>query len=329
MPVTIGRRELIAALGGAAAAWPLAARAQQGAMPVIGVLNSASPSPFVAAFLQGLREAGFVEHQNVLIEYRYARGAYERLPALAAELVALRVDLIMAAGTPAVRVAKTASVKPAIPVVFAMASDPVAEGFVASLSRPGGNMTGITSIAGALAPKRLDLMREFLRDDAAIAILINPSNPLASAERKDTEAAAHAIGQRLEVLSAGNEDEINKAFASLKQRHVGALIIAADVYYYTQTQRLATLAAQHAVPTIGPLRDFAAEGGLLSYGASIQEVNRQAGIVAGKVLKGARPADLPVQQPTKFELVVNLKAAKALGMELSPKLLALADEVIE
>jgi putative ABC transport system substrate-binding protein len=250
---------------------------------------------------------------------------------LAAELVALRVDLIIAAGTPAVRVAKTASVKPtpAIPVVFAMASDPVAEGFVASLNRPGGNMTGITSIAGALAPKRLDLMREFLRDGAAIAILINPSNPLANAERKDTEAAAHAIGQRLEVLSASNEDEIDQAFASLKQRHVGALIIAADVFYYSQMQRLATLAAQHAVPTIGPLRDFAAEGSLLSYGASIQEVNRQAGIVAGKVLKGARPADLPVQQPTKFELVVNPKTAKTLGLTLPDKLLARADEVIE
>jgi putative ABC transport system substrate-binding protein len=229
-----------------------------------------------------------------------------------------------------VRVAKTASVKPmpAIPVVFAMASDPVAEGFVASLSRPGGNMTGITSIAGALAPKRLDPMREFLRDDAAIAILINPNNPLANAERKDTEAA-HAVGQRLEVLSASNEDEISQAFASLKQRHAGALIIAADVFYYSQMQRLPTLAAQHAVPTIGPLRDFAAEGGLLSYGASIQEVNRQAGIVAGEVLKGARPADLPVQQPTKFELVVNLKTAKALGLTVPDKLLAVADEVIE
>jgi putative ABC transport system substrate-binding protein len=324
------RRDFITLLGGAAA-WPLAARAQQGATPVVGFLSGASASLLVAAFLQGLREAGFVEHQNVMIEYRYARGAYERLPALAAELVALRVDLIIAAGTPAVRVAKTASVKPtpAIPVVFAMASDPVAEGFVASLNRPGGNMTGITSIAGALAPKRLDLMREFLRDGAAIAILINPSNPLANAERKDTEAAAHAIGQRLEVLSASNEDEIDQAFASLKQRHVGALIIAADVFYYSQMQRLATLAAQHAVPTIGPLRDFAAEGSLLSYGASIQEVNRQAGIVAGKVLKGARPADLPVQQPTKFELVVNPKTAKTLGLTLPDKLLARADEVIE
>jgi putative tryptophan/tyrosine transport system substrate-binding protein len=325
------RRKFITLLGGVAAGWPIAARAQQSAVPVVGILNSASPSLLVVAFVQGLREAGYVENQNVLIEYRYARGAYERLPALAAELVNLRVELIAAGGTPAVRVAKTASVRPmpAIPVVFTMASDPVAEGFVASLNRPGGNMTGITSIAGALAPKRLDLIREFLRDDAAIAVLINPSNPLAGAEQRDTEAAARAIGQRLEVLTASNEGEIDEAFASLKRRDVGALIIAADIFYYGQMQRLATLAARHLMPAIGPLRDFAAEGGLLSYGASITDVYRQAGIIAGKVLRGARPADLPVQQPTKFELVVNLGTAKRLSFELSPKLLALADEVIE
>jgi putative tryptophan/tyrosine transport system substrate-binding protein len=326
------RRQFLTLLGGAAAAWPLAARAQQAArLPVIGHLHSASPPGYTSAFLQGLREEGYVEHHNVVIEYRWAGGAYERLPALAGELVDLRVDLNVAGGTPAARVAKTASVRPtpAIPVIFAMASDPVAEGFVASLNRPGGNMTGITSIAGALAPKRLDLMREFLRDHSAIALLVNPRNPLARVERKDTEGAADAIGQRLEVLTASNEGEIDDAFASLKQRGVGALIIAADVFYYGQMQRLATLAARHAVPTIGPLRAFAAEGGLLSYGASIQEVNRQAGLLSGKVLKGAQPRDLPVQQPTKFELVLNVKTAKALGIELSPKLLALADEVIE
>ena len=327
----IRRREFITLIGGAAA-WPVAARAQQaGKLPVVGLLNSASPSLLVAAFLQGLREAGYVENQNVLIEYRYARGAYERLPALAAELVDLRVDLIAAGGTPAARVAKNVSVRPTppIPVVFAMASDPVAEGFVASLNRPGGNMTGITSIAGALAPKRLELMREFLRDDAAIAILINPNNPLAGAERKDTEAAARAIGRRLEVLTASNESEVDQAFAALKQRGAGALIIAADIFYYGQMQRLATLAAQHVLPTVGPLRDFAAEGGLLSYGTSIPDVNRQAGVMAGKVLKGAKPAELPVQQPTKFELVVNLKTAKALGLKIPETFLLRADEVIE
>jgi ABC-type uncharacterized transport system substrate-binding protein len=326
------RREFITLLGGAAATWPLAARGQRSGLPRIGCLHAAAPSQFSdTAFRQGLREAGFVEGQNVLIEYRWARGAYERLPALAAELVDLRIDLLVPFGTPAVHVAKATSMKsaPAIPVVFSMGSDPVAEGFVESLSRPGGNITGITSIAGSLAPKRLELMREFLRDNSSIAILINPNNPLSEAERRDTEAASRAIGQRLEVLTAANQDEIDKTFAALKARDVSMLIIAVDTFYYTQMQRMATLAAQTRVPVVGPLREFAAEGGLLSYGASIAEVNRQAGVLAGKVLKGARPAELPVEQPTKFELVVNLKAARALGIELSPKLLAIADEVIE
>jgi putative ABC transport system substrate-binding protein len=324
------RRDFIVLLGGATA-WPLIASPQQPTMPVIGFLSGSSPSALTAAYLQGLQEGGYIEHQNVRIEWRYARGAYQQLPTLAAELVDMRVNLIIAAGTAAVHIAKTASVRPtpAIPVVFSMASDPVAEGFVASLSRPGGNITGITSIAGSLAPKRLDLMRAFLHDDAAIAILINPNNPLASAEREGTEAAARAIGQRLEVLTASNLAELDEAFTSLKQRGVGALIIAADIFYFGQMQRLATLAAQQAVPTIGPLRDFAAEGGLLSYGASIPEVNRQSGILAAKILKGAQPADLPVQQPTKFELVLNLKTAKALGLDVPPTLLAAADEVIE
>jgi putative ABC transport system substrate-binding protein len=327
----VRRREFITLLGGTAA-WPFAARAQQATRPLIGVLHATLFMPFGAAFLQGLREAGYVEGQAALIEYREARGAYERLPILAAELVTMHVDVIYARGTPAARVAKTASVKttPAIPVVFAMAADPIAEGFVESLNRPGGNITGVTSIAGALAPKRLDLVREFLRDDAAVAILINPVNPLSKAERRETEVAAGAIGQRLIVVTASNEGEIDEAFTTIKQqKHIGALIIAADVFFYSQMQRLATLATQHALPVIGPLREFAAEGGLLSYGASIAEVNRQAGIITGKVLKGARPADLPVQQPTKFELVLNLKTAKRLSIEISPKLLALADEVIE
>jgi ABC-type uncharacterized transport system substrate-binding protein len=245
--------------------------------------------------------------------------------------VHLRVSLLAAFGTAAVQVAKTATSKsePAISVVFAMGSDPVAEGLVQSLNRPGGNMTGVTSIAGSLAPKRLELVREFLDADAAIAILINPGNPLSEAERRDTAAAARAIGQRLEVLTARNQAEIDQAFAALKQRKVSVLIIAVDTFYYAQMQRMATLAAQTTIPVIGPLREFAVEGGLVSYGTSIPDVNRQAGVLAGKVLKGARPAELPVQQPTKFELVVNLKTAKALGIKLSPNLLALADEVIE
>lgn len=325
------RRNFITLFGGAAA-WPVAARAQQATRPVIGVLHATSFVPFGPAFLQGLRETGYVVGQTALIEYREARGVYERLPTLAAELVTMHVDVIYAGGTPAARVAKIASIRttPPISVVFAMASDPVAEGFVESLNRPGGNITGVTSIAAALAPKRLDLVREFLRDDAAVAILINPVNPLSQTERMETEVAADAIGQRLAVVTASNEGEIDEAFATIKrQKHIGALIIAADVFFYSQMQRLATLATQHALPVIGPLREFAAEGGLLSYGASIAEVNRQAGIITGKVLKGARPGDLPVQQPTKFELVLNLKTAKRLSIEISPKLLALADEVIE
>jgi putative tryptophan/tyrosine transport system substrate-binding protein len=311
---------------------PLAAHAQQrSAMPVLGVLHSTSPSLLGSTFLQGLREEGYVEGQNILIEYRSPEGVYDRLPALAAELVALRVTAILALGTPAARAAKTASVKvtPAIPVVFSMASDPVMEGFVASLNRPGGNITGVTSIAGALAPKRLDLIREVLHNDAAVAILINPGNPLSAAEHKGTGDAARAIGQRLEVVTASNQGEIEQAFATIKQRRIGALIIAADIFFYSQMKRLAALAAQYAVPAIGPLREFATEGGLLSYGASVREVTRQAGAVAGKVLKGAKPADLPVEQPTKFELVINLKTAKALGLTIPQSILVWADEVIQ
>jgi putative ABC transport system substrate-binding protein len=328
----VKRRAFITLLGGAAA-WPLGARAQQAAkLPVIGFLTGGSPRLSAdAAFVQGLREVGYVERQNVMIEYRWARGGYERLPDLAAELMALRVDLIAAFAIPAARAAKTVSVKstPAIPVVFSIGADPVAEGLVESLNRPGGNLTGVTSIASALASKRLELVRELLHDDAAVALLMNPASPGNEAERRDSEAAAHAIGQRLEILTASNEIEIDAAFAALVQRRVSALIIGTDTFYFAQMQRLATLAAQHRVPAIGPLREFAAEGGLLSYGANIFEVNHQAGIVAGEVLKGARPADVPVQQPTKFELVINLKTARALGLEVPPMLLAIADEVIE
>jgi putative tryptophan/tyrosine transport system substrate-binding protein len=326
------RRRAFITLLGTAAMWPLAARAQQPAMPVIGFLNAASPAQFLdAAFREGLREAGFIEGQNVTIESRWAKGAYERLPALAAELLQLRIDLLTALGTSAVRVAKsaTATSTPTIPVVFSMGSDPVAEGFVESLNRPGGNMTGTTSIAGSLAPKRLELMREFLRDDAPIGILINPTNPLSEAELRDAEAASRSIGQRVEVFTASNQAEIEQAFAAFKQRRISILIISVDTFYYTQMRRMGTLAAQARIPIIGPLREFAVEGGLLSYGTNIADIVRQAGVMAGKVLKGAKPAELPVQQPTKFELVVNLKAAKALGIELSPKLLAIADEVIE
>jgi putative ABC transport system substrate-binding protein len=326
------RREFIALAGAAAASasWPLAARAQQPAMPVIGLLGVKAPLN-AAAFAQGLKETGYVPGQNVLVQERWVEGAYDRFPAMAAELVDLRVSVLHVYGTTATRAAKPASVKavPAVPVVFSLGADPVAEGFVASLNRPGGNMTGVTSIAGSLAPKRLELLRTFLRDNAAIALLVNPDNPLSQAERNDTEAAARAIGQRLDILAARNETEIDAVFAALKDRRVGALIIAVDTFYYAQMPRMAALATRYAVPAISPLRDFAEAGGLMTYGASIYDVNRQAAVYVGRVLKGARPADLPVLQPTKFELLINLKTAKALGLDVPQTLLATADEVIE
>jgi putative ABC transport system substrate-binding protein len=231
----------------------------------------------------------------------------------------------------AARVAKPASleVSAPVPVVFSFGGDPVAEGLVASLNRPGGNLTGSTSIGGSLAPKRLELLRAFLRGDASLALLINPDNPLAGAERADAEMAARTLGRRLEILTARNESEIDAAFARLKERHISGLIIAVDTFYFGQMRRMAVLATRFAVPAIGPLQEFAVAGGLMTYGPSIQEVNRQAAIYVGKVLKGARPADLPVMQPTRFELTINLKAAKALGLQVPPSLLATADEVIE
>jgi putative ABC transport system substrate-binding protein len=277
-----------------------------------------------------LKENGYIDCQNVRIEYRWARGAYERLPALALELVDLRVAVIATIGTSAVRIAKdaAASVTPAIPVVFSIGSDPVAEGLVASFNLPGGHVTGVTSIAAALGPKRLELVRELL-GDKAVAILINPANPLGETEKRETEIAAQALGLQIEVLTGREDREIEMAFTGLERRRIGVLILAVDTFFYTRMRRMAALAAQYRVPVIGPLREFAAEGGLMSYGTSIGEVNRQVGMYVAKVLKGSRPADLPVLQPTKFELVINLKTAKTLGLEVPPTLLARADEAIE
>jgi putative ABC transport system substrate-binding protein len=325
------RREFIALLGGSAAAWPLSAHAQQ-PMPTIGVLGSGSPAPlFTVALADGLKEAGYVEGQNVRIEYRWANGSYERLPLLAAELLDLRISVLATFGTAAARVAKALAVKvsPAVPVVFSFGSDPVAEGLVASLNRPGGPMTGSTSIAGSLAPKRLELLRELLRGVDIMAILINPDNPLGIAERKDAEAASRTVGQRLEIVTASNATEIDAAFTALKQRQVGALIIAVDTFYFGRMQQLAVLALRHRVPAIGPLREFAIAGGLMTYGPSIRDVNRQAAVYVGRILKGEKPSDLPVVQPTRFEFVLNLKTAKTLGLEVPPMLLARVDEVIE
>ena len=265
------------------------------------------------------------------IEYRSAGGAYELLPGMADELVRLPVNVLAINGTPATRAAKAASlrVSPPVPVVFAFGSDPVAEGLVASLNRPGGNITGSASIAGSLVSKRLELLRAFLGDNTTLAILINPDNPLAGPEGRDAETAARALGQRLEVLGARNETQIDAAFASLKQRKISGLIIAFDTFFFGQMRRMAALASRFAVPAIGPLQEFATDGGLMMYGPSQREVTRQAGIYVGKILKGARPADLPVMQPTKFELVINLKTAKALGLAVPQSILATADEVIE
>ena len=314
------RREFITLLGGAAAAWPLAARAQQSAMPVIGVLGSAS-AQFKDALAAGLKESGYTDGRNVRMEYRWAEGDYDRLPAMADELVSLRINVLCVLGTAAARSAKAASLKvsPPMPVVFAFGGDPVAMGLVASFNRPGGNMTGSTSIAGSLAPKRFELLRAFVRDDAAMAILINPDT--GEVERKDSEAAALAVGRRLDVFTARSESEIVAAFAALQQRRIGALVIHSDTFYLGQMRWMAALAAWHAVPAIGPLREFAAAGGLMTYAPSIADVVRQAGVYVGRVLRGARPADLPVMQPTKFELTINLKAAKALGLTVPNTLL--------
>jgi putative tryptophan/tyrosine transport system substrate-binding protein len=323
------RRHFITLLGGVAAAWPLAVRAQQPAMPVVGVLGSAS-AQFKDALVRGLGEAGYIEGQNVRIEYRWAAGAYDRLSAMADELVNLRVNVIAAFGAAAAPVAKAASTKvsPPIPVVFVLGSDPVAEGLVASLNRPGGNVTGATTITGALTAKRLELLRAAVGGNAAMAILINPSNPLGLAERS-AEAAARDTNQTLEIVTARNESEIVATFASLNERRIGALIIGSDSFYLGQMRWMAALATHNRVPAIGPLQEFTAAGGLMNYGPSIADGARQAGVYVGRVLKGARPADLPVVQPTKFELAINLKAAKALGLIVPDKLLVAADEVIE
>jgi putative tryptophan/tyrosine transport system substrate-binding protein len=325
------RREFIVAFGSGAVI-PFSVHARHSALPLVGILGAGSPAPlFTTALAQGLKDSDFTDGRNVRIEYRWARGAYDLLPAFADELVAMRVNVLATFGTVAARIAKTASLKvsPPIPVVFSFGSDPVAEGLVASLNRPGGNITGSTSIAGSLAPKRLELLRAFLGQNSGLAILINPDNPLAVSERMDAEMAARTLEQRLEIITARDEAEIDAAFASLKQRRIDGLAIAVDTFYFGQMRRMAVLASRFEVPAIGPLPEFVAAGGLMTYGPSIQEVNRQAAIYVGKILKGAHPADLPVMQPTKFELSINAKAAKALGLSIPTTLLATADEVIE
>jgi putative ABC transport system substrate-binding protein len=322
------RREFIAGLGGATA-WPVVARAQQRAMPVIGYLTNGSPELFadrLRAFRQRLSEAGFVEGRNVAIDYRWA-GDEDRLPALAADLVRRQVNVISAfGGINGALAAKAATTT--IPIAFGTDFDPIAAGLVASLNRPGGNITGVVTLGVEVAPKRLELMHVLL-PTATMAVLINPASPIADAILRDLQAAARTLGQSIHVLRASNEPEIDAAFATLVQVRAGALVIANDAYFNSRTQQFAALTLRYAVPTIYQLREFAAAGGLMSYGSSITETYRIVGGYTGRILKGEKPADLPVQQATKIELIINLKTAKALDLTIPQTLLATADEVIE
>jgi putative tryptophan/tyrosine transport system substrate-binding protein len=323
------RREFIKLLGGAVAVWPLAAQAQRSVMPVIGFLNSASPGgyvPMVAAFRQGLKDAGYGEGQNVAVEYRWAEGQYDRVPVIALELVDRRVAVLVA-NTPGVLAVEAAIMT--TPIVFTTASDPVQIGLVASMSRPGGNITGATSLGFELASKRLELAHQLVPSASVIAALINPTNNTADPQVRDLEAAARTLGLQLRVVHASSERDFDTVLANLAQLRPGALVIASDGFLISRNEQLATLAVRYALPAIFQERAFVAAGGLMSYGGSLPETYRQAGVYTGRILKGEKPADLPVVQPTRFELMINLKTARALGLEVPPTLLARADEVIE
>jgi putative tryptophan/tyrosine transport system substrate-binding protein len=326
---SMGRREFVALVGGVAAAWSVAARAQQPPMPVIGFLSSVSPAAFQTlsgAFQNGLNEGGYVEGRNVAIEYRWAEGQYDRLPALAADLVGRRVAVIVA-NTAAAPVAKAAT--STIPIVFTTGEDPVKSGLVLSLNRPGGNLTGVVSLNAEIGPKRLELLKELLPTAISIGLLVNPANPISETLTRDAQVASRMLGLQLHVLAAGTERELDSAFAELLQLRADALVIGADAFLSGRSGQLAALAARHAVPTVSPYRPFTTAGGLMSYGGSNADASRLTGVYAARILKGEKPADLPVQQSTKVEFVINLRTAKALGLTVPLPLLGRADEVIE
>jgi putative ABC transport system substrate-binding protein len=325
------RRDFITLLGGAAAAWPLAARAQQSAIPVIGYLNLGSPetdAPRLTGLRRGLSQAGYIEGRNFVIEYRWAGNQADRVLALAADLVQLQVAVIVAAGALPALAAKGAT--KGIPIVFSVAANPVELGLVSSLNRPGGNLTGFNSFVGELGTKQLALLHELVPSSGTIGFLENPDNPISELLTRDVLAAATVIGLKIQILkAAGTDREIDAAFASLAQARIGALLVGNDPFFSNRVEQIVALAARHEIPAMYSQREFVAAGGLISYGTSLTEHYRQVGLYTGRVLKGEKPFDLPVQQTTKLELIINLKTAKALGLEVPYKLLALADEVIE
>ena len=326
----IRRRDFITLLGGAVAAWPIAARAQQPAMPVVGFLVASSPGPLrqqVAAFREGLKESAYVEGQNVAIEYRYAEGQPDRVPAFAADLVRRQVAMFAVGGTGAALIAKQASMT--IPIVFSVGEDPVAAGLVDSLNQPAGNMTGVYQFTAGLEAKRLSLLHEMVPQATTIAVLINSNYSGAEGQLRDVQEAAPRLGVQLLIVRANAESEFNAAFSTLVQQRAGALLVCASPFFNSRRQQLVVLAARHSVPAIYEWRDFAEAGGLMSYGTSLADAYRQIGVYVGRILKGAKPADLPVVQVIRFEFAINLNTAKAIGLDVPASLLARADEVIE
>jgi putative ABC transport system substrate-binding protein len=324
------RREFITLIGGATATWPLAARAQQPALPVVGFLSGGSAwesAHLVAAFRQALGQTGYVEGRNVSVEYRWAEGHYERLPTLAADLVRRQAAVIVAVGTPAVLAAKAAITT--IPIVFRIGVDPVELGLVASLNRPGGNLTGVVSLDVEIEPKRLEILHEAMPKATLVGALVNPDSPAAETQSRGLQAAAGSLGLQIHIVHASSERDFDTAFATLVQMRAGGLVIGADTFFYNRSELLAALALRHALPAIFEYREFAAAGGLMSYGGNVTEPTRVVGTYTGRILKGEKPADLPVQRATKVELIINMKTAKALGLTFPLTLLGRADEVIE